>query len=105
MFDYVTLVKVRGAEAGKTTEVTRQAYSKNKDGVFKDWQVKDNPQPIAPKSQPASVDVAGDNEDSEFDGYTVKQLKAYAEQEGIEFASPINKAELLEIIKKHTTKN
>lgn len=116
MFDYVTLIKVRGAEAGKTTEVTRQAYNKNKDGVFKDWQVKDEPKPQVqtPKPNPASEGAAGgesaenttENEttDSEFDDYTVKQLKAYAEQEGIEYADPIKKAELLELIKAHTTK-
>lgn len=111
MFEHVKLIKVRGKDAGKVTEVTKQAYEKNKTGVFKDWEIQTDKSvtaPIqAPKQQatkPTLEHVAVAEVEDEFSDYTVKQLKAYAEQEGIAYTDPIKKADLLELIKQHTTK-
>lgn len=123
MFDYVKLIKVAGSEAGKETEVTRQAYEKNKLGIYKDWQIKDepvenkaNPKPESPQNpvgaaaegKEPTVKVENNTQtveqNGDFDGYTVKQLRQYADDNGIEYKMPINKADLLQLIENHTTK-
>lgn len=109
---YITLVKKIGADAGREIEVTTMAYNKNAQTVYKDFTPKDGTTPPKPKAvEPQNVEVVEVVEDetpttqpSEWEAYTVKQLRQHADDNGIQYKMPINKAELIELIVNNTTK-
>lgn len=108
---YITLVKKFGADAGREIEVTTMAYNKNAQTVYKDFTPKNGdtpPKPLAVEPQKVeAVEVVEDKtttQTTEWEAYTVKQLRQHADDNGIQYKMPINKAELIELIVNNTTK-